>query len=250
MSSIAYLLPWILVLLAIGLACANKFLPFKSLAGIIVLSVLTLLMIGIAVYDNLISAEFEEQVAAAEMDLAAMEEWKYLHMDELSLIIAQQKQPEEEDIALAKQLLSYGWTRNTASFQRIADAAMELERLKAGRPDAERAIYLYKGIPQNVDRQIVELSLRRLGYKVIPPQEDEDPLEKANVLYFGKYVKVEDVKLTALTLMRAGIVLTTIKPFNKDTRGNLRAAKLEWNEYLAKRPPVTPQEVVEAQNFK
>lgn len=250
MGSIAYILPWVLVLLTIATACAAKFLPFKSIAGISVISLLALLILGTAIYDNVVSAEFEAQVAEAEAELADMEEWKYLHLDELALIIAQQKIPEDEDIANLKRLQSYGWTPATPDFRRLTDAARALEELKGERPDAERAIYLYKGIPETVDRDIVRLSLKRLGYKVIPPQEDEEPLTKANVLYYGKYVKLEDIKLTALTLLRAGIKLTTIKPFNKNTRGNLRAVKLEWNEYLDKRPVITPQEVVEAKDFK
>ena len=250
MSSIAYLLPWILVLLTIGTACAAKFLPFKSIAGISVISVLALLILGVAIYDNVITADFEDKVAEAKADLAAMEEWKYLHLDELSLLLAQQLPPEDEDLATLERLKSYGWTRANPLFRQITEAALALEKLRGEAPPAERAIYLYKGIPETVNRDIVRLSLKRLGYKVIPPQEDEEPLERANVLYFGKYVKTEDVKLTALTLMRAGIQLTTIKSFNKDTRGNLRAVKLEFNEYLAKRQPLTVADVVEAKDFK
>ena len=250
MGSIPYILPWVLVLLGIATACAVKFLPFKSIAGVAVISLLALLAIGVGVYDNLISTEYEALVADEKVKVEKLEEWKYLHLDELSLIIAQQKMPEDEETALLKKLLSYGWLKDQKDFKRFLDAAQALELLKGERPDAERAIYLYKGIPQSVDKTIVELSLRTLGYKVIPPQEDEEPMLDANVLYFGKYVELEDVKLTALTLMRAGINLTEIKPFTKATRGNVRAVKLEWNEYLAKRPPIAPQEVVEAKDFK
>ena len=250
MGSIAYILPWILVLLTIGVACATKFLPFKSIAGISVISVLSLLILSVAIYDNVITADFQDQVATAEADLAEIEDWKYLHLDELSLIIAQQLPPEDEDLALLERLKGYGWTRSNPHFRKITEAALALEKLRGETPAAERAIYLYKGIPETVNKDIVRLSLKRLGYKVIPPQEDEEPMETANVLYFGKYVKIDDVKLTALTLMRAGVKLTAIRPFAKDTRGNLRAAKLEYNEFLAKRQPITVAEVVEARDFK
>lgn len=250
MDSIAYILPWIMVLLTIGTACAAKFLPLKSIAGISVFSILALIFLGLAIYANVISSEYEERIAEAKAELATMEEWKYLHLDELALIIARQVPPEDEDLAMLERLRSYGWTRANPDFRRITEAALALEKLRGEQPDAERAIYLYKGIPQTVDRDIVRLSLKRLGYKVIPEQDDEEPLEQANVLYFGKYVKLEDVKMTALTLMQAGVDLTAIKPFNKDTRGNLRAVKLEWNEYLAKRQPITVPEVVEAKDFK
>lgn len=250
MGSIPYVLPWITLVLAAGTACAVKFLPFKSIAGIAVISVLSLSMLGTAIYDNVISSEFEDLVAEAEAEVAALEEWKYMHLDELSLIIAQQQMPSDEDVATLKKFKSYGWLSSNADFKRVEDAAEAFVTLKGERPDAKRAIYLYKGIPKSVDQTIVELTLRNLGYKIIQPKEDEEPLIKANVLYFGKYVELEDVKLTALTLIRAGIHLNAIKPFNKQTRGNLRAVKLEWNEYMAKRQPITAAEVVDAKDFK
>ncbi|MDX1694779.1 MAG: hypothetical protein R3208_13515 [Ketobacteraceae bacterium] len=250
MGSIAYILPWILVLLTIATVCAAKFLPFKSIAGISVISVLALFILGTAIYQNLITASAEDRLDEAHADLAAMEEWKYLHLDELALIIAQQLPPEDEDLATLERLRSYGWTRANPDFRRVTEAALALEKLRGETPAPEHAIYLYKGIPETVNKDIVRLSLKRLGYKVIPPQEDEEPLERANVLYFGKYVKTEDVKMTALTLMRAGVELTAIKPFPKDTRGNLRAVKLEHNEFLGKRKPMGVQEVVEAKDFK
>lgn len=250
MDSIAYTLPWLMVLLTIGTACATKLLPLKSIVGISVLSALGLFILGMAIYDNLISSEFEDRIADAKAELAQMEEWKYTHLDELALIIAQRVPPEDEDLATLERLRGYGWTRSNADFRRVTEAALALDNLRGEQPDAERAIYLYKGIPLTVNQDIVRLSLQRLGYKVIPPSEDEESMEQANVLYYGKYVKLEDVKMTALTLMRAGVNLTNIKPFNKDTRGNLRAVKLEWNEYLAKRPPLSVAEVVEAKDFK
>ncbi|PIE42316.1 MAG: hypothetical protein CSA49_00505, partial [Gammaproteobacteria bacterium] len=163
MGSIAYILPWILLLFTIGIACAVKFLPFKSIAGIAVISSLSLFMLSAAIYDNLISLEFEEMVAEAEAEVAALEEWKYAHLDELSLIIAQQQMPSDEDVATLKRFKSYGWLNSNVDFQRIVDAAAAYTQLKGERPDAKRAVYLFKGIPESVDQKIVELSLRGLG---------------------------------------------------------------------------------------
>ena len=250
MGATTYLLPWILLLLTTAIAFAVKFLPFKSIAGASVVGTLALTMIGIAIFDNILSSEYEERIEQAKAETAKLEEWKYQHLDDLSLTIAQFIPPAEEDLYIVQQLIGYGWTHKNAYHKRILEAARLLQELRNNRPDAARPIYLYKGIPASVNKSVVSLGLKTLGFKVIPPRESEEPLIQANILYYGKYVDIQDVKLAALTLMQAGINLTEIKPFIKETRGNLRAVKLEYNQYMAKRPPILPQEVVDATDFK
>lgn len=250
MDSIAYILPWISVLLAIALACAVGFLSLKSPAGIIVAALLSILLFAAAGFDNVISMDYESQIETSKQDYANLERWKYEHLDELSLLIARQNYPSDEAVADVKLLESNGWTRRTPDMQRLLKASQALSELRVNRPDSGRPRFLYKGIPTNVDVDLVAVSLRTLGFKVIAPTENEDKLTNGNILYFGKLIDLETIKLTALTLMSAGLNITTIKPFNRTTRGNQRAVKLEWNSALSKRLPYTPDQVVEAENFK
>ena len=137
METLPYLLPWILLLLTAGIAVAVKFLDIKSIMGIAVVSTLGLVMLLIAIYANIITSQQYGEVALKQQELAAMEEWKYQHMDELSLIIAQQRMPSDETQALVKQLISYGWKMNNRKIT-DAQAAHLADALDAHPPDPVR----------------------------------------------------------------------------------------------------------------
>ena len=248
METLPYLLPWILLLLTAGIAVAVKFLDIKSIMGIAVVSTLGLVMLLIAIYANIITSQQYGEVVLKQQELTAMEEWKYQHMDELSLIIAQQRMPSDETQALVKQLISYGWKMNNRKITDAQAAHLARERL-IGELENPSPM-LIKGIPTMVDEKIVDLSLRQLGFTVIPYRDDETPEEDANIIYYGRDMTTLEVKLAALTLMRAGIELKAIKAFPKVTQGNLRAIKIEWNKYYISRKALSVEEVASAEAFK
>lgn len=250
MESVSYILPWIFILLAIGLGFATKFLPFKSIAGAAVMSLLMLFMIGVAIYDIILLGDYEEAIAERDKSLQDMEEWKYKHMDEMSLLLARQNNPTDEQLAQLKQLMGFGWISSNPAITRPFAAHQAREILKSDLPPVERAKYLLKGIPKSVDETIVDLGMRELGYIVVPYREDEPILDDVNVIYYGRDVDLLTLKLTALTLMQAGVDLKEVKPFQQPTKGNLRAVKLDWNKYFEARPTLSAQQVVEAADFK
>lgn len=247
MSALPYLLPWILILLAAGLAVAVKLLPLKSIAGISVLSVLSLLLLLVAIFSNVISSQQFSTLAEKEAAVIEMEEWKYSHLDELTLILAQLRPPKEEELALMKKLISYGWLSENPNIVRAQQAHQARERLLAtydpGNP------MLIKGIPITVENHIVDLALREVGFIVLPYREDEAPEKDANIIYYGRDMELPEIKLAALTLMQAGIDLKAIKPFPKPTQGNLRAIKIEWNKYYESRKSLLPDDVETAKGF-
>ena len=247
MSALPYLLPWILLLLGIGLAAAVKLLPLKSIPGIAVNATLLLIMLGMAVYANVISSQKFDLIAEKEESIAEMEQWKYSHLDELTLILAQLRPPKEEELALMQQLISFGWVSGNPSLLRAQEAHQARERLLESHKVESRM--LIKGIPLTVNQQIVELALKEIGFIVLPYREDEKPEEDANIIYFGRDMGLTEIKLTALTLMQAGIDLKAIKPFPKATQGNLRAIKIEWNKYYEGRKSLSPEEVEAAKGF-
>ncbi len=248
MDTLPYLLPWVLLLFAAGIAVAIKLLDIKTIVGIAVVSTLGLFMVLIAVYANIVTSQQFNLIEEKQQAVYDMEAWKYKHMDEMSLIIAQLKPPSDEVQALVKQLISFGWKMNNRKIIQAQEAHAARERLigelELGKP------MLIKGIPTVVDDKIVDLSLRQLGFTVIPYREDETPEEDANIIYYGRDMDVLEVKLTALTLMRAGIELKAIKAFPKATQGNLRAIKIEWNKYYISRKALTVEEVENAESFK
>ncbi len=70
--------------------------------------------------------------------------------------------------------------------------------------------------PKDVDPDVVQSTLQKLGFNF--------KVSKANVLsiptnaiWFGSKVNIEDVKLVAYTLIRAGVQIKTIKPFRGES---------------------------------
>ena len=248
MDTLPYLLPWILLLLAAATVAAVKLLDIKSIVGIAVLASLSLLMILVAVYANVVSSQQAGLVQQKQEQLATMEQWKYRHLDELSLIIAQMKPPSDDAQELLRTLISFGWKMNNSKIQQAKLADSALQRVKA-EWEPELPI-LIKGIPSTVDYEIVDLSLRQVGFTVIPFREDETPEEEVNIIYYGRDVTLVEIKLAALVLMRAGVELKAIKPFPKATKGNIRALKIEWNKYYLSRKALEVESVETAQSFK
>lgn len=247
METLPYLLPWFLLLLAAGLAVAVKMLPLKSVAGIAVISVISLIFIGVCIYANVVTGQLFTRVDAKQQQLAEMEAWKYRHLDELSLLIAQLKPPADDDAALLKELQSYGWMSTAPNLRQMQDAHGARERILAEYTPSKPM--LIKGIPESVDEKIVDLSLRQVGFTVLPYRDDETKETEVNIIYYGRDMQLNEVKLAALTLMRAGIDLKAIKPFPKPTAGNLRAIKIEWNKYYETRKGMTVADVEAAKTF-
>ena len=249
MESLPYILPIIMLLFTLGVAVAVKFMSIKSILGGSVIGALALFMIGCAVFMMVISSGLKDQVIKKDQELTDMMHWKYKHMDEMSLIIAQQPWPEDETISLLKQLRSFGWVTDNNSVKLLTDAHSALEILKSENTNV-RTRYLIKGVPTAVNRKIVELGLRNIGFRIVNYKEQEEVPENANSLYYGQNIDLASIKMAALTLVQAGIELKSIKPFPKPTRGNIRAIKIDWSKHFDSRPPLSIEKIVESDSFK
>jgi hypothetical protein len=115
-------------------------------------------------------------------------------------------------------LIEFGVTRQAANrlsldhYQEIKEANSVLNAHSA-RHD-RHGEYTIEYYPKDIDHDpiIVSSRLRGLGFVVVekPAKVQEVP---TNAIWFGIEVPIEDVKLVALTLIRAGVALKTIKPF-------------------------------------
>ncbi|OUS27847.1 hypothetical protein A9Q99_13895 [Gammaproteobacteria bacterium 45_16_T64] len=248
MESLPYVLPIVMLLFAAGTAVAVKMLSLKSIVGGIVVGILSLFMIGISIWMMLVSSGFENKLAAKDVQLAEMNDWKYHHMDEMSLVIGQQRIPSDEDVALVKKLKGYGWLTSHRALALLQEAHMALEVMRSENPNT-RTRYLIKGVPEAADRKLVELGLRNIGFRIVPYKEQEVVPPNANALYYGQNVDLESVKMAALTLIQAGIEVKSIKPFPKPTRGNIRAIKIDWSKYFDTRQPMSITSIVESKGF-
>jgi len=249
MEAIPYILPIIILLLAVGIGAVCKFLPIKSLVGAITLGSLSFFLLVFTVCQMFIVGDFKSKIMTKTSEVKAMQAWKYHHLDEMSLLIAQLPMPTSDDEALLKTLQSYGWQSDSASINHLKDANLLLEELKASK-STFKTRYLIKGIPTKIDNKIIELALRNVGFKLIPYKTDDEIPEDVNIMYYGKRIDTLSVKLAALTLIRAGIGIKAIKPFKKVTRGNARAIKIDWSKYVTTRQTMTADSIGAVKKFK
>lgn len=248
MAYLPYILPWVMLLLAVGAVFAHKMLEFKSVMWIVSIALCSVLFLTCNVLLMIGGASQNAAVKAEKDKLAAMEEWKYRYMDEITLAISQIRPLSQSNSALLEQVKNWGWIPMQPAMRKLEEANQVRDRiLGAYYPRGEN---LFKGLPKLVDQTLVELSLRQIGFTNVPYRPEEEVPDEVNVIYYGKALDIRDVKLAALTLMRAGVELKAIKPFPKDTQGNLQAIKAEFNKTMDVRRSLTAAEVEKATIFK
>ncbi len=248
MAYLPYILPWIMLLLAVGAVFAHKLLEFKSVMWIISIVLTSILFITCNVLLALGAVSQNAALKEEKHKLEAMEEWKYRYMDEITLAISQIRPLSQSNSALLDQVKNWGWIPMQPAMRKLEEANQVRERiLGAYYPRGEN---LFKGLPKLVDQSLLDLSLRQIGFNNVPYRAEEEVPDEVNVIYYGKALDLRDVKLVALTLMRAGIELKAVKPFPKDTQGNLQAIKAEYNKTLEVRRSMTAAEIEKATIFK
>lgn len=116
-----------------------------------------------------------------------------------------------------------GWSEKSLQSGNISrkDVDHSLQASAARRQIAARADAAARGrievqiFSRSVDRVVVAEALRELGFKVTHKESNPDiPSEyQTNAIFCGPKVPFEDVKLVALTLLRAGVQLEAIELF-------------------------------------
>ncbi len=103
---------------------------------------------------------------------------------------------------------------------------------------------------EETDSEDIKISLNfERQSKFLPPLE-RPKLARANLLNVGSRVKPYDVKVIALTLMRAGVNLKSIKPFRKKTKRNSLIVEFAWKKHLSSKPLLTAEKVINKTSFK
>jgi hypothetical protein len=96
--------------------------------------------------------------------------------------------------------------------------------------------------PKKVDGPQVIANLKNLGYAVTVGQPVL-PNDTTNALWAGDGVAVEDVKVIALTLMRAGVAFQSVKRFCQPSLIHLHTVELGTNSSAQHRQIITPKEM-------
>lgn len=176
----------------------------------------------------------------------------------------------EERLAQTLELLraQYGWTgggKTQPDADRVqqavrADQAIRQVRGVAAEPQPPvrgaagapaRGTVRIEVFSKDVDANKVDQALRDLGYPVTRPRTvvKDTP---TNALWFGSAVPIEDVQVVALALMRAGITLRAIRPFQEESvaRKDQPLIQIGADTAVLDRPPWTVERLLTARGFQ
>lgn len=155
-------------------------------------------------------------------------------------------------------LLGFGFTSETAataSPERVAvsQKANTLVNTAIQSTDAtskaERQGITVQYFPKGVDPIVIRNTLSSLGFTFmegVPQQRGA-----TNAIWFGNDVPISDVKLVALTLVRAGVDLKTIRPFRKrhPVADRNLLIQVGTDEEFAGKPVMTIGDITSASTF-
>jgi hypothetical protein len=102
--------------------------------------------------------------------------------------------------------------------------------------------------PKNVDKNKVELALKELGFK-LKRSRAEFPNYPTNAIWFGVNVEIEDVKIVAYTLIRAGVSLQFIGPFKYPHRNHGKLIQIGSLVRYLDSPPLKIFQIKNAESF-
>ena len=124
---------------------------------------------------------------------------------------------EERTDALLKQ---FGWDSSRLSrgsldqysVQQSLTANQEIQQAARLAPRESRKAVTVQYFPKGVDGNKVESALMELGF-ILDKKQAPLPGIPTNSIWYGTPVSIEDVKLVALTLIRAGVQIKALRPF-------------------------------------
>lgn len=127
------------------------------------------------------------------------------------------KEAEARTDELLKQ---FGWASSRLSkgsldrysVQQSLTANQDLQQAAGLAPRESRKVVTVQYFPKDVDGEKVESALLELGF-TLDKKRAPVPGIPTNSIWYGTRVSIEDVKLVALTLIRAGVQIKAIRPF-------------------------------------
>ena len=138
--------------------------------------------------------------------------------------------------------------RNAVSQSRYANQALQQSLPRAGREKRKSVVVEY--FPKNVDENKVEAALTELGFTLRKPAAIVQQIP-TNAIWFGSPVDIEDVKLVALTLIRAGVQIRAIRPIQDYlvNKKDLPLIQVGADSSVVNDPPLTVEQIQAASRF-
>ena len=176
-----------------------------------------------------------------------------------SLAKAEAAQRRAEDKAAQVQLLAqYGWVRdasaglNEAQVREAQAADLALTALlgqESAADRARRAATTLEIWAKDADENKVRGALQRLGFRMQDRQANVRALA-SNALWFGSAAHVDDVKLVALALMRAGVTIKAIRPLQREfANRDLPLVQVGADVAITNLPPYTVERLLATTRF-
>lgn len=156
-------------------------------------------------------------------------------------------------------LLDRGFTKNTAKsasneiIQQSDTADRVLQAIQNKNTNNRKDItveYFPKQVDQEIglDINVVAEELRSLGFRV-NVKNPEIAQVPTNAIWFGSSVGIEDVKLVAYTLIRAGVQIRIIRPFGTLSSSNSNLIQVGADVAYQNTPPLTVDEIRKTSKF-
>jgi hypothetical protein len=153
-------------------------------------------------------------------------------------------------------LAQFGWDRQklttAAPNQYAIDQSLNANRViqqataETGR-DRRRAITV-EYFPKNVDENKVEAALIELGFTLSKPHAFVTGIP-TNAIWFGSPVGIDDVKLVALTLIRAGVQIRAIRPSQLPANRDRLLIQVGADASIVDEPALTVEAIQRATRF-
>ena len=221
-----------------------------------VLIIALLFTCGISIYSNYREhnrTEIDKQQRLKEID------WNKKHINELTSIIKAFRTETKDRLNDVFELINFGWsktrikeifsgTQMSRDIQTSKEADLERTKLASIAPKENRVRAIIQYFPKNVDKEIVEKSLKELGFNLISGHPNL-PHTPTNAIWFGKNIDIDSVKLVAYTLIRAGIEIKVISPFLSP--GGKKSNLIQvgsWTEFIDY-PTLTIQQIQKTEAF-
>ncbi|MFB8789116.1 MAG: hypothetical protein U7123_09760 [Potamolinea sp.] len=180
------------------------------------------------------------------------------YISSLKIELKTSEQKNDQNAEEIKELIRRGFTPESAKIATKADIKQsdaadkqinqKLSSNVPNKPTQKQNIVTVKYYPRNVDSAVIQESLSKLGLKFETEQSPNQNIP-TNSIRFGSKVTLEDVKLVAYTLIRAGVELKAIRPFAKPDDPKSSLIQVGADKSLNTRPPLTVEQIRQAPKF-
>ena len=102
--------------------------------------------------------------------------------------------------------------------------------------------------PKDTDGKRVEAALKDLGFQVVEGHGNAELGKKeTNAIFFGPRVKLEDLKLVAVALVKGGVTIQVIRPSH--IAANADVIQVANSQHLGSNPPFTIETIESAKTL-